>query len=165
MKKINLVQPIAILANVGVITGIMFLAIQIRDSKIEARTIARLEMGSLVIGWYDKIANNEQVARIYREGLANFNSLTDDERTQFDALMRSLLNMVDTTIIARDNLAPGVFPPLEERLFEGYLFFHLDQPGFRQWWSTTDRRAVPSQISAFLIERLDKAQESDGSGD
>lgn len=163
MKKINLVQSIAILANVGVITGIIFLAIQIRDSKIEARTIARLEMGSLIVGWHDQIANNGELARIYREGLANFNGLTDDERTRFDALMRSLLNMVDTTIIGRDNLAP--VPTLEERLFEGYLFLHLDQPGFRQWWSKTDRHAVPIVASTFLIERLDKLQESNGVGD
>lgn len=71
MKKIDLGQTISIVANVGVIVGIVFLAIELRQSN----RLTQLEANSLSLernsDFNFTIAGDEELSRIWFDGLAD----------------------------------------------------------------------------------------------
>ena len=161
MKKIDVGQTLSILANLGVIIGIVFLAIEIRNTTTQTGTAALQENVARVVEWHRQIATDEATAEVYTSGLADFSDLSKVEQARFDALMRDFLLSVAMAIAVRDTVLVGVGayepPPFEERALEGQLLQHLEQPGFRQWWLTADLRGVPSDILQ-LLEALDSME-------
>ena len=151
MKRINLGQTVSTLANVGIVASIIFLAMEVRDNATQTRVDSvQVIVGQFVV-WQAQIANNDALAEIYTTGLADFDQLSETEKTHFDSLMRSYLNIVGQAISARGEgvIIPDV--PIQGRAVEGGLSRHLDQPGFRQWWSTADQR----DIIGSVVEMID----------
>jgi hypothetical protein len=81
MKKIDLGQAIGILANVGVLAGIIILAIEISQNTTVARSAARQAIAEMVSNTTMLAVENENVARL---SLKFFNGepLTEIERLQ-----------------------------------------------------------------------------------
>jgi hypothetical protein len=69
--------------------------------------------------------------------------------------MRALIHSVTLFIDSRTAIFESDMPPLCERTAEGYFLELLEQPGFRQWWSTADRRTLPNHMPRVL-EDLDQ---------
>ena len=154
MNKFDLGQSVSILANVGIVASIIFLAMEVRDNATQTRVDSIQVIVGQFVAWDEQIANNESLAEIYRNGLAHFDQLSETDKTRFDSLMRSYLNIVGLAMAARGE---GVITPdvrIEGRAVEGGLSRHLDQPGFRQWWATADRRDLISSVSE-LIDALE----------
>ena len=59
MKKIDLGQMITILANVGVIAGIAFLAIELQQNNQLLSAQARTERAAVRISYVDNLTNNQ----------------------------------------------------------------------------------------------------------
>lgn len=91
MKKVDLGQTLSILANLGVITGIVILAIEIRDSNNQARVASQIAYTGQISGWFSDLGTDEDSAEIYRRGLSDFAGLSESERDRFDYLIRSYL--------------------------------------------------------------------------
>jgi len=88
MKKIDLGQTLTILANVGVIGGILFLAFEFRQSQ----SIALSEMDASIAVLYSDVANEiNDHPDLWRRGLAG-ESLTADEAIVFENLMATREN-------------------------------------------------------------------------
>ncbi len=155
MNKLDLGQSVSILANVGIVASIIFLAMEVRDNATQTRVDSIQVIVGQFVAWDEQIANNESLAEIYRNGLAHFDQLSETDKTRFDSLMRSYLNIVGQAMAARGE---GVIiisdVPIQGRAVEGGLSRHLDQPGFRQWWATADRRDLISSVSE-LIDALE----------
>lgn len=155
MKKIDLGQIITIVANLGVIAGIAFLAMQIRNDAAQAGIEAIQGMESMYIEWQLSIANDPAIAQIYTHGLEDYESLSEVEKVRFDLLMRSLLRIVYAGIGARDSVFgdPSERPELLERVLEANYFQLLEKPGFRQWWATADLRNQPG---SWMLDEIDQ---------
>ena len=156
MKKIEFGQPLTVLANVGVILGIVFLAVEIRESANQASNEALQGTVIQFIDWHKQIAADPSLAKIYSEGRRDYSGLSEIQQQQFDALMRALVHSASLFIDSRTQLFDSDVPPLCERTVEGYFLELLEQPGFRQWWSTADRRAIPNRMIP-LFEELDRS--------
>ncbi len=92
MKKLDLGQTIGILANVGVIAGIIFLAVEIDQS---TKATAAAASDSVVDGYNSlnmPVITDPQVARIFIIGLYEPDRLTDVEAVQFAMWLRSQVN-------------------------------------------------------------------------
>jgi len=92
LKKLDLGQTIGILANVGVIAGIMFLAVEIDQS---TKATAAAASDSVVDGYNSlnmPVITDPQVARIFIIGLYEPDRLTDVEAVQFAMWLRSQVN-------------------------------------------------------------------------
>ena len=110
VKKIELGQFITILANVGVIIGIVFLAIEVRHAS-NATRLQTIE--SVWSGWFqlnDAIIRDPQVARAWTVGLYNPTVLTNPEAAQFSMYLRMFQNQVQRI---RMHHELGLFPRSE----------------------------------------------------
>ena len=155
MKKLDLGQIITILANVGVLAGIVFLGIEIRDTNRQAQIATTQDVTDQFAGWKEFIAADGELSEIYARGMADFDQLSPLEHTRFDLMMKAFLLRYSGALLARD---AGLLNPdlgeLEGRVVEGELLHMLDQPGFRQWWSAVDRLGM----SPFILEMVDELE-------
>ena len=105
------------------------------------------------------VAADPLLSDIYFQGLLDFESLSAGEQQQFSLLMHSYLLKLSGNLSARDAGLVGLNPNLESRSLEGDLLRMLDQPGFRQWWASTDRRGLPTSI-VRMTEELEALRQS-----
>jgi hypothetical protein len=150
LKKINLGQTVSTLANVGIVASIIFLAMEVRDNATQTRVDSVQVIVGQFVAWQAQIADNDALAEIYTTGLADFDQLSETEKTRFDSLMRSYLNIVGQAMAARGEgvIIPDV--PIQGRAVEGGLSRHLDQPGFRRWWATADQRDIIGSVVEII---------------
>ena len=162
MKKFDLGQSLAVLANVGVLAGIVFLGIEIRDTNTQARVATTQGVVDQLAGWNEYIAADGELSEIYARGMADFNQLSPLEQTRFNLMMKAFLRRLGGASLARNaNLLNPTIGELErgERVLEGEILHMLDQPGFRRWWSTADRRGI-SLITVELIHAVETLRDS-----
>ena len=65
MKKIELAQVISILANIGVIAGIVFLGIELQQTQRGMQAQAYQARAFDVIAWQFEVAKDEDLRRIW----------------------------------------------------------------------------------------------------
>jgi len=134
MKKIDIGQTVGILANVGVIVGIVFLAIEVRNAS-DATNLQTIE--SVTSGWFalnDAIVSDPQVARAFIVGLYNPDALTDVETAQFSMYLRMFNNQVERVRKHRDL---GLVPDNEYQESLRQLAWLFDTPGGRLFFETS----------------------------
>jgi len=92
MKKIDWGQTIAILANVGVLLGIIFLAIEIRESRIAilAQSQDSVADGFLTLNLVT--ITDPEIGLTFQKGLCAPEELTELEAARFSMHMRALFN-------------------------------------------------------------------------
>jgi len=91
MKKIDPGQVITILANVGVIAGIAFLAIEINQSNQLARSQTRSDISDRVVGFTHLLASDAELYELYSRGRQEPDSLTEVERGRLFTLWGGIL--------------------------------------------------------------------------
>jgi hypothetical protein len=155
MKRIDLTQTVGIVANIGVIASIIFLAVEVRDNATQARIAATQTMAGEFAQWNYQVSSDSSLAAVYQNGLESYHGLSQSDQARFDALMRALMELVGTAILARDEGLVPLTPDLRRRSLEGRIFSLLDRPGFRQWWETTERRNI-SPLMRSLMDTLEK---------
>jgi hypothetical protein len=146
--KINFAQTIGILANIGVIVGIAFLALQIRQSNVQVGVATLLEDGAGWSEWLYELGSDAEAANIYYQGLRDFGQLTPVDQLRFDLLIRSYLYRLEVNFEASGNLGFNIGAARRKKTVEA-LFA---QDGFREWWTYTDRDTLPRPLREYLEE-------------
>ena len=82
MKKLELDQTITVLANVGVILGIIFLAFELRQNNEISRAQTRSDISRQITDYLSGVAGNGELASIMRRAQAG-EELTADEDWQY----------------------------------------------------------------------------------
>ena len=132
MKKIDLGQAITILANVGVIAGILFLGIELRQNNELMEAEARRARALSAEEAYRMIAENEALAEMFVKEERG-EALTDVESQRMRALwLRGLTDLQ----LAHAELPENEWSPLIEQ----YRLNHRLFPALRDTW--TRRKAV-----------------------
>jgi len=120
------------LGGIGVIASLIYLAGQIRQnskllkaSTASATIAANADFSSLVV-------QDSEVARIFREGMADRSSLSEDDMQRFDALltMGITANSQEYQFFVDGVMARSIW---ENRTLA--LRRVLPLPGYRQWWT------------------------------
>jgi len=93
LKKLDLGQTISILANLGVIAGILFLGIELRQNNTLMESQARFNRLSVITEGYGPWAENGELAEL-RVRASNGEELSEVERRRIEgAIMQILLRL------------------------------------------------------------------------
>ena len=135
---------------IGVIVTLGYLAVQIRQNTRSAREATWHSVLGQLAQFRSLIAQDPEVARVYREGLRDVTSLNQDDRWRFGALMQSLYSIFEMQFRTRS-----------DRLFEyslDDLAWTGSRPGAREWWSKAKRLYSP-EFRHFVDEVLESVCE------
>jgi hypothetical protein len=138
----SLAEVVGAVATVG---ALIYLAIQIRASTIATRAEARRASFENTAPALIAIAESEELARIWNEGIVDFSKLNSIERTRFSMVFALFVSPFSVSF---DEARIGV--GLDSRHFTGVAAL-LRTPGGRQWWRTS--QAVYHEDFQRYVER------------
>lgn len=131
MKKIDLGQLMALLANAGVVVSIAFLAVQIRQGSVAQRQSTTQSVVSDYIGSLERLTDSASVACIYVRGAQDYNALSGSERLRFSAFyMSTYYQLQEMHRLANE----GGIDADTWSGFNGLLRETTRYPGVRQWF-------------------------------
>ena len=146
MKNASLVQIVSILANVGVVLGLVFLGAEVYQSNQMNRTTAWNNLIRTGIDFNDGIAQNSELAEILAKS-NNGDSLTDAEAIRLRAFTAASMQRVwldyqqiNTGIISTEELKTRI--PRFQTLLERF-------PAVRTVWEQT-RDAYSPEFQRFV---------------
>ncbi|MEQ8958840.1 MAG: hypothetical protein RLP02_13095 [Coleofasciculus sp. C2-GNP5-27] len=157
IDKLN--QWLALLGNFGVIVGIIFLAVEIRQNESilsSEMTMSELSATGLAYDFNDEwrtlLLEHDDLRQLWNKGLAS-NDLSEDELDRFDLLcLKYLWGNVTTyernSVVGRDEIADSQIARLSTIINRN--------PGFRDCW---DRLApnIAGYTYQTFVDRLNSA--------
>lgn len=146
MKKFDLAQSVSLLANLGVLLGIVFLAIEINESNRQARVASTTTLIGQTIDIKLSIANDTDSSSVFARGMNSFQELADEDKVRFDLIMQAMIDQYGATL-ATESFGLGVNA---QGFLAGKLAIHFENEGFRQWWAQKDRREFPQPVVRFI---------------
>jgi hypothetical protein len=156
MKKIEPGSIITAIANVGVIIGIVFLVVEIRQSNQIATASTEIEIRTLFSGINEAFYAAPGMARILVKAQDRGEQLTPEEETQLHGLVWRLANAWQALEVAYDNnLVPSDTATIIEDDVKAFISdYPLSAPIFRQMIET-----YPGQESRRVSQAILKALE------
>ena len=161
LKKFDVSQTITILANLGVIAGIIFLAIEVRQNQAsldEANRINRAaSIRTATEGFNDfrlSLAGNEMLADVWSRGKAGA-KLSNSEAQMFASVCQTLLwtyVMMHEQYRALDQVAHLQGPLISIRR-------DLQTPAIRECWENRVRQDVESWGYHYFLNALESGAE------
>ena len=145
MKRGKLNEWLTLLANFGVVTGIVFLVIEVRQNQAaieESNLINRVQARSMEIDQFNDfrafVSQSDELSRIWVVGSAG-DPLDDVERARFEMLCLSNVWISvgayeRSLMLDRTSIAEGTVRIRAEMLAES--------PGFRDCWNKVVRQSV-----------------------
>jgi hypothetical protein len=103
-----------VIGAIGIIVSILYLAVQIRQNTRALRLSVHHAMSDAHSHYLTLIAQDADLARLYRAGAADFAALSEEDRSRFDLLLHHVfITFEDAYYHLREGALPG---PLCERL-------------------------------------------------
>jgi hypothetical protein len=141
-----------LVAAIGVIASLIYLAIQIRQNTRWLRASTHHSLTSVTAELNRIVQENPDMARIMRLGNENFSQLSPDERLQFNTnLATRFRHHEDLYYQHRSGM-------LDEAQFAGFrrrFAWHLRFPGTVGYW-TTAREFHSGEFAAYVDSLLEK---------
>jgi len=138
-----------ILAAVGVIGSLIFLAVQVRKNTQTLRS-------QILESHLDRVAANysrtldANVATVIDKGKESYGDLSGPEKVIFNAWASEyLLNTNHLMIFTRDNL----IDPLVGEIIDRRHNWFFKNRGMCQWWQDEDRHPQPNQFEITYTEK------------
>jgi hypothetical protein len=149
MKKIDVGQMIVVLANLGVIAGIVFLGFELRQTRIALQDSSHLSTAELSQTSFDRLWE-PGFAAINQAGMKDFSSLSDTERSQFAAYVYQRLNLWEYAFYSYRR---GI---LDEEIWIGWDMNFLDELRTEAWqevWGPV-RQTYRASFAAHVDEKI-----------
>jgi hypothetical protein len=124
--------------GVAVVVSLIYLAVQIRQNTRQVQQSVELERAAAIKGANNlepsmlAIAQDPGLARIFREGLADYSALKGDERLRFTMVMGAIVATFDTRLSEQMILGIHGGPSLGDQVQSLRRF--LGTPGGHEWW-------------------------------
>ena len=119
------------------IVSLVYLTTQIRQNTRALKTAAHQDTTRGASEFTAQIAENADVARIFRVGLADWSQLDSDERMRFSMLLfQTFFNFQNLYSLQREGGVDAEFWASQRRV----LAWYMEQPGVRHWWSISKDR-------------------------
>jgi hypothetical protein len=136
-----------ILGSIAVFVTVIFLALQVREN---TRTNTVMTRQFVDDGWLEVtrlVAQDPEVARIYRDGLKDLSVLNSEDQWRFGALMQlALVSYQNRFLFGQDT-------PYDRQLQRYRLLWLVGQAGPRAWWQRA-RQAFEPRFQAHVDELL-----------
>jgi len=157
LKKIELGQTITILANIGVIAGIVFLAVEVRQNQIsldEANAINRASSSATALEYLNEfrtsLAQDEQLADIWLRGSSG-SELSPVEQVRFFNLCETLL----WGVVASHRRFAALGQEREAKGIAGFARGSFQDPGMRECWDE-NRLALINRGDETLVNEVER---------
>ena len=134
--------------SLAVVVSLGYLAVQIRGSSRDSQRSTHFSVKSQIQQFRAMLAQDPEVARVHREGLADLGSLSADDRWRFGALMQYEFSFFEDVFLLRRE-APLFRDSSED------LRWLACRPGARAWWSKGRRVFQPDfqrHVDALVSE-------------
>ena len=131
-----------LLGAAGVVVTLVYLATQIRRSNSLALAESHRHSYQVVAPGILAVAENGDLATIFRAGLADRDGLSDDDRVRFDMLLGNMVGSIASSIT--DQIALDI---LDDDLISDHsstLRLLLSSPGGSEWWSIYEDQYPPA---------------------
>ena len=150
MKKIDLGQTISIFANIGVIAGIVFLALELRQNNELLTVQARSNTLSARTRANELIIESPWLPEIYAKA-RNGEPLESDEVVRLQAVHQYLFTMMQWTY--EDYTALGLDPAAPVGRYRAAFRGEILTPGLRETWPTW-KQSAPQEFVQFIEENV-----------
>jgi len=134
------------LGGIAVVVSLIYLASQIRQNSRLMQISSTVSLGESDIAIYQLLVDDSEIQRIFRQGAADRESLSEAERDRFNAWVDMIMRIFQRNyFIAQD----GAFKPA---LWQGEKrgnAWIIQQPGSRQWWDE-NRIFYSDEFGSFL---------------
>ncbi len=146
--------------GIAVVVTLVYLAAQIRQNTRQVQQSVELARAQAIKGAYSieatllTIASDAEVARIFRSGLADYRSVSGDERLRFTMLMASLTAGISSNVV--EQMALGIYkdPRISDQVVTLSKFLGL--PGGCEWWKRNGAEHSPVFQEIINREIIDK---------
>lgn len=156
-----------IIGAIAVVASLLFVGVQLRQNTkaVRAQTSQAHAVGyqQIIAG----IAENGEVASIWRRGLADYDSLDPDERVRLLAFTSTLFRFYESSQV---QMLRGMLDAEHWHTIEQQVSDLVTQPGIQAWWKL--RRhwhsarfrdwidALPKQAPAMIYDKAEAAPEA-----
>ena len=145
-----------VLAAIGVIASLLFVAFQVRLNTKATRNQHWLSA-------FDRIADSfsrpldEQVASTVSKGKKNFNELSVPEKETFGAWALEYIVGVNRNVAFGRQ---GLLDPEVSAMASRHLTWFFKYPGTRQWWRDAERHPIPAHFETNIDAALSDVEQS-----
>ena len=145
------VGAIAGLIGVGlVIVSLLYVGIQVRQSNKDAKSQARQDLIDTFAGLGWEMSFKPEFLRIVADGIVNWPSLSNMEKTQFDNIMGRYLSNLHKAILQMED---GFLDSKTLDHFGNQMILCVLMPGGEEWYKETTL-AVP-EVRRYIADRFD----------
>lgn len=157
-ETVDLLANIAeFLGLIAIFVTLVYLAIQVRKAQAAAESDSLKASEDAASNWRAGLAQNPQVASLYRRATEEFDSLATDERMQASWLFSDLFWVWQGLILRSDQ---GVLDSTTHTLVEQNVRVFTQLRGVRQWWPT--HKVHFSSAFVDIVDRCISDAECDG---
>lgn len=140
-----------LIAAIAVIASLVFVGMQIKASVRQANVDSYSTVTSLWTNFTNATAANDQAWRIFYEGIRDYDSLSDIEKSRFNFLIGMYFGIHDTVMV-HERLGVWKNPETYQRsLEESYRMFMM--PGVQSWWGQHRGRLFAPLVEQYVVER------------
>ena len=136
---------------VGVVASLIYLALQIRQNSKLLRASTMQDMTSGAAMFVSSIAQDAETAGLLIRGMANYDSLSPEQRTQFAFLLFHNFSQIQHShYLHSERLLP-------DQAWESVVAiarFYFAAPGVRTWWRTGGSSLMVRDFAQFLDEEV-----------
>ncbi len=145
---------------IGVIASLVYLAVQIRQNTRAVRSNTSQAITDARVEFLKSITDDAEVAKIFRSGLLDRESLEGDERLRFDLLMGRFTATMENYYYQH---CQGTMDTDQWTRVLEILRYFMATPGGQSWWSDRPIRAdLP--FDRFVDEEVKRIQSSPDAG-
>ena len=133
-----------LVAAIGVIASLIYLAVQIRQNTRSVRAATHHSSARAATESQNVFAQSNDLARIFRTGSRESGELTEDERQRLDAMLLSIFMWYEDTFFQYQQSM------IDREVWEGRqrsLLSQLKRPGIASWWTRRSNFFARSFVS------------------
>ena len=133
-----------LVAAIGVIASLVYLAVQIQQNTRSVRAATHHSLARSASETQNVFAQSNAMARIFHTAAREPDRLTGEESVQFDAMVRSLFMWYEDLFFQRRDsmVAEEVWEARRRSLLD-----HLKHPGVASWWGRHSELFARSFVS------------------
>jgi hypothetical protein len=120
-----------IISTFAVVASLVFVGIQLRQAIGAVRASTSQAHSANYYAINSSIIGDGELARIWRESLANFDSQDPDAKVRFVALTSSIFRFYESS---RAQWLRGQLDPEHWQMIEKQATSFASQPGIKSWW-------------------------------
>ena len=135
------------LGGIAVVVSLVYLASQIRQNSKLLRASTSTVTQQVTSQLNVLLAQDDELSRIYSEGMADRSALPEANRRRFDSLVAIVVNGFQQHLrLFRDGLVSSEIWDDQKQ----YMRWSSQQPGFRQWWLLWAEEIYKGDLQEFI---------------